>query len=624
MTVHLRTDDASDLERAFRAALAPLTPPDALAWTTAAFRLSPKDSAAPGLVSWEPWQTEVLQAFADPAISQVAVCASSQTGKTLIGLALLNYAARHRPGPVLYLHETEVSAQSFAKDRIEPSLEVNSSDITLGRRTQAGNTTTRKEFTSGAIVNIVGANSPGSLSGRPAATLLATEARGYPTSAGREGDPLSLALARLKSFPNSKAFIESSPGVKGRCRLTEAVEQGDARRFHVKCPSCGHEAPVLFDAAPGSHHIAYSLKQPDTSGIACCDCGSLWTARERLDAIRHGYFKATREAIDPTVASFYYSELVSPRSTIADIVRRYAAARLHPERLHSFTNTCLGEVYDPDQATVSIDPEDLAARAENYDANSLLPEGVLVVTAGIDTQPDRLEVQILGHGENNRRWSLDYAVIRGNPNGPTPWMELEKLLSTKEYQHPFGGMVRIASACIDSGGANTQAVSDFCAQNLARGRNWFAIKGQGGEGRVIVKKSSVYLKRGDPYKLVIVGVDTAKSEIFGSINGDVDLDEATLTFPSKYPPAFFAGITSERQRITTDKLGRVKREFIHVDKAIRNEPLDTLVYAIAAFHLISPKPDFKSIAFRLVHHDDKPADTIAAKAARIAKLMEAA
>ena len=42
------------------------------------------------------------------------------------------------------------------------------------------------------------------------------------------------------------------------------------------------------------------------------------------------------------------------------------------------------------------DEEGMLARREEYPAE--LPEGVLVLTCGIDTQDDRLEYEVVGHG----------------------------------------------------------------------------------------------------------------------------------------------------------------------------------------------------------------------------------
>ena len=43
-------------------------------------------------------------------------------------------------------------------------------------------------------------------------------------------------------------------------------------------------------------------------------------------------------------------------------------------------------------------------RRETYEAE--LPDGVLVLTCGVDTQDDRLEYEVLGHGRWGEKWGI--------------------------------------------------------------------------------------------------------------------------------------------------------------------------------------------------------------------------
>ena len=78
----------------------------------------------------------------------------------------------------------------------------------------------------------------------------------------------------------------------------------------------------------------------------------------------------------------------------------------------------------------------LAQRAEPYtDA----PAGVAVITAGIDTQDDRIELELVGWGLGDESWSIAYEVIYGDPAGATLWQELDELLRQK-IRHESGRM----------------------------------------------------------------------------------------------------------------------------------------------------------------------------------------
>lgn len=620
--VYLELDDAADLDAAIRRALAPSNPPPAAEWVAENFRLSAKDSAAPGLIALDPWQAEVLRAFDDPRVKVVVLVASSQTGKSVLLLALANFAARHRPGPLLLVNESERAAEAFMRDRVEPSLDINSADILNGARSKGGSKITRKSFTTGSTLNAVGANSPASLSSRPAGTIVATEVRGYPLHLPNNGDPVSMALARLKSFPRGKAFFESSPGVLGRCRLSDEADKGDRRRYHLRCNHCGHEAPVSFEATPGNHWVSYSRKDPRTACIVCIGCGALWSAQDRLDAIRNGYFAPTKAPSEEGYVSFHYSELESPRSTVPSIVSRYIAAEKKPELMQAFQNTVLGLPFDEEQATVHLSDHDLAERAEVFDARVILPDDVFVITAGVDTQVDRLELATMGHGPGNRRRILDYVVFRGDPSGPTVWQELERWLLETRYRHPLGGELRIRAACVDSGGWHTQQVYDWSAEQQKRGRPFYAVKGVPGMKPIIRKSKWSKLRKDDPFRLQLVGVDTAKGEIFAALNADPDTEGGRLILPKHLPASFFEGLTSEKQVLKALKNGGFKFEYVKTDRGTRNEALDVTVYALAGFHML-PMPDWQKLALALAREAEPaaPKETLAEKAARLQRTL---
>lgn len=589
--------DARDFLAAIKAALAPSRVPTVLDWARNNYRLSAEDSATPGLVILEPWQEAVLAEYDKPTTSKVIVAASSQVGKTLLGLIIMCHAVKHYTAPMIYLHENDISAAAFAADRIDPALNENVPELVTSKRGVAGgNSTSRKAFSNGTVLSILGAQSASKLSGRPARLVIGTEVRGYPTSVDGEGDPLGLLFARLKSFPNNKAFLESSPGAKGRCRVTEEAERGDMRRWFVRCPHCSHEATIRWapEDQPGAHFVSHDGRNPEAAQIACGACGSLWTAQERIDAIRAGSFIPTKETTEPGVVSFMYGELVSARSSLADIVRRYFDARGRVEKLQTWCNTTIGEVFDSENAATKIDPAALLTLCEQYSTDPL-PENILALTAGVDTQPDRHEVTVLGHTETGERYVLSHVKLLGDTSAAAAWNRLASYLDSISMRHPLGGSLALAAAAIDTGGHNTQMAYDFAAGQMALGKKYFGIKGVGAKWGPITRRSNTYLRKGDQYRLVLVNVDPIKADIFASIDNLREEKPNALHFHdglAREYENYFEGVTSEKMRVETDKKGATLIRFIH-DKTYRNEPLDCLVYAIAARNLV--KIDFDAI-----------------------------
>lgn len=54
----------------------------------------------------------------------------------------------------------------------------------------------------------------------------------------------------------------------------------------------------------------------------------------------------------------------------------------------------------------AADDNVLLSRRERYNAD--LPDGVLLVTAGVDVQDDRFEVEITGWGKGYESWGILY------------------------------------------------------------------------------------------------------------------------------------------------------------------------------------------------------------------------
>ena len=101
------------------------------------------------------------------------------------------------------------------------------------------------------------------------------------------------------------------------------------------------------------------------------------------------------------------------------------------------------------------------------------------MTAGVDLQGDRLEVQVVGWGRDEESWIADYRVIWGDPSGPRVWQDLDTALAAT-FRHASGVELPIRAACVDTGGHHTKAAYQYCATRFAR-RIW-AIKGRGGPG----------------------------------------------------------------------------------------------------------------------------------------------
>jgi len=245
-----------------------------------------------------------------------------------------------------------------------------------------------------------------------------------------------------------------------------------------------------------------------------------------------------------------------------------------PEMLKVWTNTYLGETFEVQGD--GVEQDDIPGK-ESFD-KEFLPDECVLITAGIDTQDDRLEIEIVGHGRDQETWSLDYRVLYGDPSSPQVWGQLDAVLS-ETWDHPRGVEMPIRCACIDSGGHHTNAVYTFVKPR--EGRRVFAIKGVGGEGKPQVGKPSKNNRQS--VRLFPVGVDGIKELVYSRLKIK-EPGPGYCHFPQGRGDEYFAQLTAEKM-VTRFKKGYKRREWVQTRP--RNEALDCRVYAIAALGIMN-------------------------------------
>ena len=508
-----------------------------------------------------------MDACSDPEIQEVVVMAGAQLGKTEAILNIIGYHISHNACPILVLQPTLEMAQAFSKDRIAAGLlrstPILKDKVKDPRARDSGNTTLHKVFAGGAIT-IVGANSPAGLASRPIRIVLCDEVDRYPTSAGTEGDPISLARKRSATFWNRKVIMVSTPTNKGASRIEDAYEKSDQRQYHVPCKHCHHDQVLKWS------NVKWEEGRPETAAYLCEDCGVLWAEADRVWAIRNGTWIASKEF--KGVAGFAINGLNSPWTPLADGVRDFLSVKKNPEQLRVWTNTYLGETWE-DQGE-RIDDFELADRREEL---PYVPDEVIVLTAGVDVQDSRIEMTVMGWGRDDESWVLDHITLYGDPSTPQLWTDLDSRL-LQQYQTESGRMLAIRAASVDSGGHFTNSVYQFCKKN--QGRRIFAIKGVGGEGRAIAGKPSKNNTVKCP--LFPIGVDTVKDLMFSRLKIKEE-GAGYVHFSDKLDQEYFKQLTAEKA-VTRFHKGFKKRSYVKTRP--RNEALDCMVYAIAAYSIL--------------------------------------
>jgi phage terminase large subunit GpA-like protein len=512
-----------------------------------------------------------MDAVADPLIREIWVMKSAQVGWTEILGNVIGFHVDQDPAPILLVQPTLEMAEAWSKDRLAPMLRDTpclQGKVADPRSRDSGNTLLHKSFPGGHIT-MAGANSPSGLASRPIRVLLFDEVDRFPTSAGTEGDPVSIGRKRAATFWNRKLLAGSTPTVKGSSRIEAGFEGSDQRYFFVPCPHCGEFQRLVWS------QVRWTDDRPETAAYACAHCAALIVDTDKLDMLRRGEWRASRPSTG--IAGFHISELYSPWVTWAEMARSFLEAKKLPETLQTFINTALGETWE-DRGEM-VDAKGLAARRESYTAASL-PAGIVMLTRGTDVQDDRLESTLWGWGRDGEKWRIKHDILRGGPGNTgsgSVWSDHDGLLA--ERFTTDDGRTLICEACaVDSGGHFTEQVYTYCAAR--KGRRVWAIKGIGGPGRMAWPKRA---SRGGKKRLDVwpVGVDTIKDVLYGQLKHGKEPGPGYTHFDAATDEEYLDQLTSETL-VYRQVNGRKVKAWKPRSTGVRQEALDCWVYAFAA------------------------------------------
>ena len=514
-----------------------------------------------------PYQKAIMDSISDSEVEKVVVMSSSQVGKTEILLNIIGYYIDYSPCPLMLVMPIEDLLKSFSKDRLAPMLNATPSlrnKVSDVKSKDSNNTMLHKKFPGGHLT-LVGANSAANLASRPIRVLLADEIDRFPEDVGGEGDPLKLAEKRTTTFWNKKLVYVSTPTIGGISRIEKEFKSATMEEWTLKCPSCGEYQILKFP-----------LLDFETLEMTCEHCAAMHT--EKKWKAKPGKWIKTNTEYTGKNRSYHLNEMASPWKNWQEIRDDFLDSKNDVEMLKTFVNTSLGEVWE--EKGEITDYRVVAERAESYEAE--VPDNVLVLTAGVDVQDDRLEIDTVGHGLKGETWGIRYRKIMGDPSKDGVWDVLDEYLKSK-FKYRDDNYLTIISTFIDSGnGQHTDDVYKFCADKADR---WiYPIKGRGGIGVPLVTGPTK--PKGKNVNLFTVGDDAGKATVLSRLKVDKP-GENYCHFPDDldrgYTMEYYKGLLSEKKITKTVKNKQVV-EWKLIYK--RNEPLDCRKYALAAFDIL--------------------------------------
>lgn len=582
-------DGADDIERAWREGLTPDPLLTVSEWADRHRVLSSKASSEPGRwrTSRTPYLREIMDCLSPTSpIERVVFMKAAQLGATEMGSNWIGYVIHHAPGPMMAVWPTVEMAKRNSKQRIDPLIEespVLSELIAPARSRDSGNTILAKEFRGGVLV-MTGANSAVGLRSMPVRYLFLDEVDGYPLDVEGEGDAISLAEARTRTFVRRKIFIVSTPTISGASAIEREYEASDQRRYVVPCPHCGHRQWLRFE------RLRWERGAPQTAAYVCEACDVPIAEHHKSWMLEHGEWRAC--APGAKTAGFHLSSLYSPVGwrSWRDIAAAWEAAvgkeSGSAAAIKTFKNTELGETWVEEGE--APDWQRLLERREDYPLGRV-PAGGLLLVGGADVQKDRIEASIWAFGRGKAAWLVEHRVLMGDTARDAVWKRLAELVA-ETWTHESGAQMPLARFALDTGFATQEA---YAFVRACRDPRVMAVKGVargaaliGTPTAVDVSLSGKKLRRG--IKVYSVAVGIAKLELYNNLrkSADVAEDGSTPVYPAgfvhlpKIDAEFIQQLCAEQLVTRRDRNGYPVREWQKMRE--RNEALDCYVYARAA------------------------------------------
>lgn len=582
-------------------------------WADRHFVLSSKGSAEPG--RWSTARNELLREPLDvlstrSSVREVALMFPIQLGKTEVARIFIGYTMDQNPGPIMVALPGEVSMNKWVAQKLQPMIDecpTVKEKLTSVASREAANTRTFKDYLGGQLF-IEHAGSPARLKSTTVRDLVVDEFDEFAANLAGGDDPADMLDGRTSAFPATcRRLYISSPQIKGTSRIEAKWLKSDQRRRYLPCPHCGHMQHLQWSGLKWEAH-----RHPEHGRRAwyvCQECGAEIDEQHKPQMLAHGEWRAENPSgriRGYHTNGLYYPIGLGPRW--ADLVELWLDAQGDPAKLKTFINDRLAEPWE-DESTRRVRHDAIADRAETYPLRTA-PAGVLCITAGVDTQDNRLAVQLVGWGRRMAFWVLDYVELMGDPAGDEVWDALAALL-TRPILHASGAPLYVEAMAQDAAGHRTEDVKAFIrgarqrgvrrplcifgavphnAPVLSKGKeadiNWRNRTDRRGVlihhvGTVEVKKwlfSRLSLDaRGDEEHLQALQAEEAAARREGRATQPVEPADRLCHFTAELPEMYFPGLTSEAWNPKRNRYEKKRG-------SARNEPLDTWGYAFAAAH----------------------------------------
>lgn len=232
-------------------AMLPAPPPDITAWCEANIVFDDR-SPMPGpfRIARFPFLREIHEVLSpEHPAREVTVRASAQIGKT-VSIIQPTLGAWHEYTALdsLVVHPTQSAAKEWVMNKWLPMRRATDALRDIfgdGRGENTDALFNQETLARNGSLKVASAGSPADLTGTSRRLVIGDDISKWEMS--DKGDPEALMISRADAFEDAKILRNSTPLVKGTCRISRAYDRSDQRVFEVPCPHCGNFAALTWE-----------------------------------------------------------------------------------------------------------------------------------------------------------------------------------------------------------------------------------------------------------------------------------------------------------------------------------------------------------------------------------------
>lgn len=413
-----------------------------------------------------PYMVPIMEALDNPDIPEIVVPKPGRCGGTV---AAENHALKRLEngpsGDIMWYLAGPKEVQSYADRVLKPMFEDHEEIASrLPRAGAKGNTATLKRVGSQTFELMV--MSASTTTNRQAAFIVLDEPDSY-TKAFRSNF-MEQARQRQKMLGNDrKIYACAHPDVGWSGGVAAAWAASSQGIYIMQCPECGgHGSPYPTKHWPEVPRFRLNYtKCPEgtplhkrlsvagqTAAIGCPHCGAALDEVQRGQMIEEGSYMHKGQELDIQAGilgtpepnktfGFWIHVLMAKQSGLADLAQELEAAIEEKERTGKSTKLkqvmvrTFGEAFEGAGDAAGLDARSLKDRTKKFanvepDAGMMnysmgeVPDGVMFITAQVDTGGSKFDVMLTGWDLERRRYVLDRFTLKQRQHSDGVWRDL--------------------------------------------------------------------------------------------------------------------------------------------------------------------------------------------------------